>query len=393
VLRSEEALVTEMIAEAARWWSYRLARLKDLEEASACDWRRLAPLEQRLDQVLSGVCAAPKHVEEITAARMRDKDPAALYIWARVNLPQGLVRLSEFAGQGPLVDLAIVQALEHSFTHTELSARVAEWLTLSNPFGDLAVLLASRHGLSVGRDRLQMATARLGPRDPVRWAHVLERLGNDSDCIRLQSWLGGVEGDEKQEIAQVWLHLGAEVARSELRRVGQPWAVAADFLTAPGDLASRAPEFPQNHAFCYALGLSGEAAGIEVLLARLDDHPDAMAAARALDLLTGVGIPGIGEKLPTERVLWEGWLAASVSRFASMKRMRLGQPCDSTTTLAALQRPSLPPSLRRHLVREWECQQGKALLLDVDMLVAHQEQALLAALRAASPAPSGRRPA
>ena len=338
------------------------------------------------------MCSAPKEVEELTAVGLEAKDPGTLYVWARANLPQGLARLAEFAGHDPLLDLAIVDALEHSYAHAELGSLVSACLARTDPLGDLAVLLASRHGLEVARERLQVAVGRLGPTAPVVWAHALERLGSGSDCIRLQSWLGTVADDDKQAIAQVWLRLGGEAVQGELRRLATPWAVAAELMTTSGGLASRDREFPVNQAYCYALGLTGEPTGVQVLLARLDAHPDAVAAARALDLLTGAGLVDGEAKLTSARAPWETWLAANASHFASGRRLRLGQACDPATTLLALQRPTLPPSLRWHLVREWERDQRKALLLDVDMLVAHQERVLSESTRTPAPAPApGRR--
>jgi hypothetical protein len=62
----------------------------------------------------------------------------------------------------------------------------------------------------------------------------------------------------------------------------------------------------------------------------------------------------------------------------------LGRLRDSAGTLEALKRSTLPFSLRRCLVREWEREQRRTLM-DVDMLVVQQERALSEASRALSP--------
>ena len=43
-----------------------------------------------------------------------------------------------------------------------------------------------------------------------------------------------------------WLRLGGEAVQGELRRIATSWAVAAELISTPGGLASRAREFPEN---------------------------------------------------------------------------------------------------------------------------------------------------
>jgi hypothetical protein len=384
IAATEKRLAAELIGEVAAWWSRRQGLLRNMEETDACDWQRLASLERRMVHALVGLRIAPKDVSELTAPGLKKQGPATLYVWAATHLPDATDSLAQLAGKNPHLDLAILEAVEHNSSSTDLRTLVTLWLARPDPLGDIAVCLAGRHGIPVARDRLQIAVARLGATAPVLWSQVLARLGNPSDGIRLQSWLASAAAEDAELIATAWVHLSGEVALAELRRNAAPWAAAAVLSAAVGNLAGRAQEFQANRAYCYALAMAGEPSAFPVLLARLDGHPDALAAARALDLITGAALLNEQGTLTLARAPWEAWIKAIGGRFFSGKRFRLGRLRDSAGTLEALKRSTLPFSLRRCLVREWEREQRRTLM-DVDMLVVQQERALSEASRALSP--------
>jgi 3-oxoacyl-[acyl-carrier-protein] synthase-1 len=381
IAATEKGLAAEMIDEVAAWWHRRHGLLRDLEVADACDWHSVASLEGRMVHALVGLRTALKDVAELTAAGLKEQDPATLYVWAATNLPSATATLAQLAGQNPRLDLAILEAAEHISSATEIPALVTSWLARPDPLGDIAVCLASRHGIPVARDRAQVAVARLGAAAPVLGAQLLSRLGNPNDGIRLQSWLVRAVAEDAEPIAAAWVHLSGEVALAELRRNTAPWAATAALSGAVGNLAARAQEFQESRAYCYALAMAGEPSGLPVLLGRLGGHPDALAAARALDLITGAALRDEVGALTLSRASWETWIKANGARFSNGKRFRLGQLRDSAATLAALKRTTFPPSLRRCLVREWEREQGRPLM-DVDRLVVQQERALSEASRA-----------
>jgi hypothetical protein len=383
-------MVGEILGNVGFWWKERPKHLLALESAPGRDWRSLAGIEERLTQATAALSAVMGILTEVVGSALHEGDQPSVYAWMRAGMRASAsddvtAMAAQLAGKDPKLDLAILEAVEHSGPFGARAGAVAStWLARDDELGDLGVLLAARHDVPVPGPRLRLAAGRSWERHPARWTYALARMGNAVDGIRLQSWLATAAPEVREDVATAWIRLCGDVALRELRqRPLEPWMLVPILLSGVkgGEFVDRSKQFPECEAYCHALGIAGDSAAFEVLLPRLDAHPDASAAACALELITGAALPADQGGLSSSRAAWEAWLGLNRSRFPSGKPFRLGQSPSAQVTLACLNRSTLSPSMRQRLVDELAIRNRISLTLDPDMLVRHQEQVLNEAIK------------
>jgi hypothetical protein len=192
------------------------------------------------------------------------------------------------------------------------------------------------------------------------------------------------------------LRLGVPDARLHLRRTADPsWAgiplVVAAEEDAGGVLVRLARETPSDDALL-ALGLWGDGAAVEPLLAALAEPAQAPAAALALYLVTGAPLfPGeTDEPLPASphHILqtaepWRAWLQENGAGKAGV-RHRLGLPRSAAALARTLGDFRVPLAVRAYVLDEYAVQFGVEVPAGADVPAATMAR-YVASLRSATP--------
>lgn len=243
-----------------------------------------------------------------------------------------------------------------------------------------AAAVAAMAGRDVDLVTVLRAVARL-PGADVGLLHA--NLDHEDPRVAREAALGALRRDPRPALAAL------------TRRWPAPWtAIPLALCAGPGlseQLRAAASREPTSERVL-ALGLLGDSAAIDVLLAHLRVDGVAAAAALALYLISGAPLRGpvvatdaadwlswSGHDISVDPEQWTRWLATRRAGWTPGVRHRFGAPASAIGDLAALERVELPRGLRRLLGEELVIRHGLDPGFEPDMLLATQAQQLAAA--------------
>lgn len=384
----DSAIVAELLSDTCFLYeqrSYLRAQHALLPEAG---WGAVESVERRLERRLDMLDVA----EDIALTRGAEESegPGLTYVLVRLWLAHAALeelpeKLANLALEQDDTFAAVRAALAHAASGQ--AARVAKLLcapTRDAPLRKLGLWLCADLGVSPN-----VAWQALASQGPAMWGEAFPRalaqLGKAEHCALLTPWLDADDVASQHAAALAYLQLDRYAARAQL------WSLrdSPGYLKALA-LATEANEqallletcqwFDKEPSACIALGMLGTVEAMALLLERLDAHPCASDAARALHLITGytpmadvvherrldddwlsstelaareAGDQEVGiererkRELMRTRAAWQPFYDAHAKRFAAGQRARLGQSFSSASGRAALANGQLAESVHQ----------------------------------------------
>lgn len=398
-----------------------LAAMYDARRAHLDDWEstpeEFADLESRMEAHLDGLVLGGALALATTRAQATPDDAASLHV---------LLTLACRLDRADLVESALDElaaACGDPDTDDEDAAAVrtaaADALCHHLPAHRTALLIAALERGDPHVVPVAAACAGFG-RHPCGEAIARASAGACADLVPLLRALGRLPGagpasllthidDPRHEIAVeaalAALRGGQEAAMPAVQRAWPAaWTAVPLALSAGPAMCPRLCEAAatgRTSEALVALGLLGDPAGVDALLAALDDPQRAHAAALGLYLLTGAGreetmvAPEEAERdddddddaaaswlgspaagITVDREAWSRWMRSHRAQFRPGVRHRLGAPASPQRDLEVLATFVGPLRLRRCLADEWVIRHGVRSDLEPDMLVERRVTAL-----------------
>ncbi len=394
-----------------------LAAMYDCRRASLNNWgsthEDLAEMESRMEAHLDGLMLGGKPAMEVVRDQASPADASSYYgLLAlacrtdRIDLIEAALSEMGAACADPDTneeDAAAVRCAAADALCHHLPVRRAGLLVAAVQRADPHVVPVAAATLGLGRHACgeELARAIAGPcADLVPVLRALGRL----ECVDPRALCDHI-ADNRPAVAR-------EAALGALRRgqvdglyaLHRAWPAAwaaiplamcsgPTFCRRVSDMASDGP--PEA---MLALGLLGDPAGLDVLLAALRDEHMASAAALGLFLITGGGrvedpvdrtnrpgddddgsedwLSSAAAGISVDPTEWSRWMQTHRTRLPIGVRHRLGVPSSPSHDFEILAASAFPLQLRRYLADEWVIRYGVRCDFEADMLVGQQVTAL-----------------
>ncbi len=373
----DAAIVSELLADTCFLYEQRAYLRSQRELTPEAGWAAIESCERRLERRIDMLDVA----EDIALTQCAEQSPGPglAYVLARLWLARTMIEaLPENLDALALAQDDVFAAARAALAHAAgpHAARLAKLLCArerSGPLRKLGLALCADVGVAPGR-----AWRALADDGPALWGELfpraLGRLGKVEDADLLTAWLNSEDAACQQAAAFAFLRLDRYAARAQLwsLRDCPGFLVPLALATEPGEqamLLETCRWFANDPAACTALGMFGTAEAVGILLERLDAHPCASEAARALHLITGraviddvlrerrldddwlsevelaarqAGDAEVGvereqiKQLVRTRAGWQPWCDAHAKRFSAEQRARLGMPWGVASSRAVL---------------------------------------------------------
>lgn len=393
----------------------RRARLDDWESTP----EEFAGLESRMEAHLDGLVLGGALALATARAQATPGDAASYYVLLtlacrldRADLVESaLHELAEVCSDPDIDDedaAAVRTAATDALCHHLPSHRTG-LLVAALERGDPHVVPVAAACAGFGRHTCGGAIARAFAGGYVDLVPLLRALGRlpDAGSTPLHDHLGDPRHEIAVEAALAALRGGQVAAIQALQRAWPaawtliPLALSAGPAACPR-LCEAAVTGGSREALV-ALGLLGDPAGVDTLLAALEDPQRAHAAALGLFLLTGagreetavvpVGSPGDADRddddddaeswlgsaaagISVDGEAWSRWMSSLRAQLRAGVRHRLGAPASPQRDLEALATFVGPLRLRRCLADEWVIRHGVGSDFEPDMPIARRAAAL-----------------
>jgi uncharacterized protein (TIGR02270 family) len=409
----------EHLEEASFLCEQRLSSLDDLELI----WQDLRDGEKRLEAHLAALVVGEdlalencrQHAQEGDAGELN----AALRVFCRHDRLE-LVKdvLAQLGDDDQERGQAVSDALCHELPDTWSSTVIDMLRSDNSTLTRIAARIIGYRRIDASSDLLHLLPECHPDALPILiWA--LGRLRVSEARASLYPFLDHDDTSTRAAAALALLRMGEQqvVQHCLALAPSQPWAlflvglggsrsnVSIPFTIASGDT-------PTTESLL-ALGLLGESAAIEVLLAHLAHEALAGAAATALHLITGAELyeevfipeeidedelfeeelaqllrgesltpddeqpPGVTlSRLSQKRDDWQAWLNEHQARFQPGVRYRIGKPYSPACLLENLMSEQLSHQVRKWAYEELVIRYGLDVRFETDMFVARQQQAL-----------------
>ena len=375
-------------------------------------WRGLAPFEDRLEAHLDALVVGGDLALEVCWRRCTEGDAgeafAAISVFCR-HLRADLVAAALASADGSqLAQLdAIADALKENIPPSWVDFVERALLRGEPKLARVLAQVAAYRRLPVGGALCTFGAVQGIQSEAI--ATALGRLACSEGAALLRDWLASKDEPVRDAAALALLRSGA---LNHLASAKETWAG----LAGPRDAAARllAPDRRPSKCRLEAVGLAGDPAQIERLLAWLDDPELADAAAWALDTLTGANLRGarfveaavnedelsdrermawqengnpprrpdgaaygqLEQQVSTDPVVWGEWLETHRSNLADGRRYRSGLPMSPVVLAGNLADPRSGRRLREFAADELAIRYRCPVPFETSMPVARQLRAL-----------------
>ena len=372
--RLDNEVFTELADELGFRYGQRLYQIQTIAEEASTSWQPIERIEAITDRIGGALAIEGERVCDILEAAADGAEPAAIYSAVRVMLEGGFVERAVQAGRrhvqaGPPAEEAIAAATLHARIPGEMVAFLTKLLLSSQQ--SLAIIgleLAAAHHLPVAAETIATIAATIQPEGELSFVKALGRLRSKEAFAWLPKWLRSPLAEIRREAAFAELLIGGVAAADTIIR--EAATDAALLLPASLVVDGRSADRMLAHASAtngpeatLALGLTGSIGAIPVLLRKLDDPSQANAAAVALELLTGaqpmiqLEAPGDDPAAPPEVTTrrsarssdWSSITAVLAVPPSNGRRVRAGELATTESAIRLMDRPGLPPEVRRCL--------------------------------------------
>jgi hypothetical protein len=408
-------ILAEMVDECGFRYGQRAFQLAQAAaDEPPPDWGQIERTEEMLDSLAVGLAECGEPAWECARVSAVPAAPGKVYVAARVLLEDARNRdaiafATEQLSAGPGAETELLDAYLHTQRpRNPKDDRVAALFGADPALAWLSLQVAASAGLPPPAAWLTQLAPSVPTARGQLFLGALGRIGDPSARPHLARWHGSSEPTARREAALADILLsGEEARRSVLGRADTDNALllpAALIVDARGAarLLSRAKAAADVEAVL-AVAMAGDASAVPWLLDQLGSSSTARTAAAALEILLGVACfeehtaadedetapPRRARRVSCWRSDWEPAATRVLASHPRAARLRGGVPASRAAAIALLERPHLPPLVRRYLGHELALRWGTARSFDATAPLRVQRAWLASAQRPGDPEPPG----